>query len=135
MQLTPLHRQKADATLQHALDRAHDDQVLTAILLLEHPDHGGSPPLPSDIVDPSQFPDRVAYRKALIELRQKQMASDNAETLGQLETFQLSPRGGLISHAVVVEGTAANLLHALDLPGVSRAILDQPVSLVRPYRS
>jgi hypothetical protein len=134
MQLTPLHRQKADPSLQHALDHARGDQVLSAILLLEQPDHGISPP-PSEDDDPSQFPDRVAYRKALIERRQKQMASDNAETLGKLATLQLSPRGGKISHAVVVEGTAANLLHALDLPGVSRAILDRPISLVQPHRS
>ena len=136
MILEKVHMDKTDPLLQDALRQAGEDEILRAVMLLGPADGGdneekgwvGQEP------DPSQFPSRKAYRQALIEQRQSQLAGDIGQTVEALQELSLAPRGGKISRVVVVEGQTHQILTALDLPGVQHASLDQPIELTESSR-
>lgn len=134
MKLRKGHVNKIDPLLQDALRQAEGNEILRAVMLLG-PESGDAEKVwVSRELDPSQFPSRKAYRQALIEQRQSQLADDIGQTLEALQDLALAPRGGKVSRVVVVEGQAHQILTALDLPGVQHASLDQPIELIEPRR-
>ena len=126
MKLADRHVAKTDPRLEDTLKHAQEDENIRAIVVLE-------PVRPANRVDkklhPSQFSSRQAWRQALIEQRENQLAGEIGGTLEELEKLSLKPRGGKIGRAVVVEGPARDIAASLDLPGVIHASLDHPIDL------
>lgn len=135
MKLNTTHIQKLDPLLRKALERATGEEFLSTLMLLRPESKESANDAPeSTEPDPSHFESREEYRGALIA-RQREMVSRGIEgTLQALADLSLRPRGGSISHAVVVQGAARQILSALELPGVAHATLDRPVTLVEPQR-
>ena len=126
MKLADRHVAKTDPRLEDTLKHAQEDENIRAIVVLE-------PDAPTNRVDkklhPSQFSSRQAWREALIEQRENQLAGEIGSTLEELEKLSLKPRGGKVGRAVVVEGPARDIAASLDLPGVIHASLDRPIDL------
>jgi len=134
---------KADPELRRALEEAlgesperGPDDVLRILVLLR-PEAGGqgdgeAPPRP---LDPSDYPSRIDYRKALIEQRQQVVQRDVGDVKRKLEELALKVKGGLTSPTVVVEGPARRILEALRLAGVEHASLDRVIALERPTKA
>lgn len=135
MKLTERHIKKVDSLLLDALMRAQGDEVIRAVMLLG-PEHEETEKRGvSQTLDPTQFPSREAYRRALIAKRKSQLTPHLRDTLRALSELSLTPRGGTVSRAVMVEGPAHQILTSLELPGVCHASLDRPVELIGPRRS
>jgi len=130
---------KIDAALRGALAQAGDDEVLRVVLVLQPSQRGGSPAASeaagSDEPDPKQFDSRRSYREALIRRQRTLLDQAHRETRRQLEELGLSPRGGDLTRAVVVDGKPEQIVKSLDLPDVISASLDRPIRLVRPSKS
>lgn len=134
MKLDKRHTEKIDPLLRDALRRAEEKEILRTVMVLGPESKDAEKGLREQELDPSQFPSRVEYRQALIKHRQAKLADDIGDTLQALRDLSLTPRGGTISRAVVVEGSARQILASLDLPGVRHASLDRPIQLVEPRR-
>jgi hypothetical protein len=134
MKLRKGHIDKTDPLLQDVLGQADGSEVFRVVMLLGSESKEEERRSLDQEPDPSQFPSRKAYRQALIDQRQSQLADDIGQTLETLQELSLAPRGGKISRVVVVEGQAQQILTALDLPGVQHASLDQAIELVEPRR-
>lgn len=134
MKLKKGHIEKTDPLLRDALRQAEGDEVLRAVMLLGPESGDDEKGRVGQKLDPSQFPSRADYRRALIEQRQSRLADDIGQTLQALQGLSLAPRGGEISRVVVVEGSARQILVSLDLPGIQHASLDRPIELVEPRR-
>lgn len=115
---------KADPLLEDTLKQAGEDENIRAVVVL-----GSS--VPAGQVDqephPSQFPSRQAWREAMVERRESQLEGEIGDTLEELRNLSLNPRGGTISRAVAVEGSARDIADSLALPGVNHAILDREI--------
>jgi hypothetical protein len=120
---------KVDEHLHRALCDAAEGEQVRAIVTLRA--EGGETPGPEPLV-PSDYPDRVAYRKALIEQRAAVLDRDVGGVKKKLEALGLTVKGGQTSPTVVVEGEAGKLLESLDLEGVGHASLDRKIELERP---
>lgn len=134
MKLDDIHTEKIDPLLRDALNQAQEDKVLLVAMVLDSESNDVENGDKSQKLDPSQFGSREVYRKALIDQRQTKISSDTGNTRRALTELSLKVRGGAISRIVVVEGTARQILAALELPGVRHASLDRPIELERPYR-
>jgi hypothetical protein len=130
MKLTAQHLAKADPLLQEALQCAHGDERLRTLMVLGPERHLTSNREP----EPHQFPTRAAYRQALIEHRERQLADELADIMHALEELSLTVHGGRMSPTVVVEGAARRILQALKFPGVRHASLDRPIPPMPPRR-
>ena len=128
MKLSETYLAKADPLLRDALQNADENEILRCLMLL------GPKEAEAKVqeLDPSQFPSRLAYRKALIAQRQYFLADQIGDALKALQALSLKPRGGEISMTVVVEGTARQLWAALALPSVRHATLDRVIRLSKP---
>lgn len=132
MKLSNKYLEKIDPKLQATLENAVGDEILTCLLLLGPELEDTKRSLASKELDPAQFPSRKAYREKLISQRKDELAQNIGVTLQELQALSLKPRGGNISPTVVVEGTARQILSALELPGVRHASLDQSIELIKP---
>lgn len=135
--LTAQALSKADESLRRTLKSAKKDAVLRAVLVLERDSEGlgnvDADPKPA--VRPTQFSSRVDYRKALIERQASRNSAETGSTIDQLKELSLKVRGGKLTRAVVVEGSAAMIAKALKLRGVRSATLDQKLDAPRPVNS
>ncbi len=134
MKLTRIDMSKVDMRLKKALRNARPDDVFRVVMTLQ-PALAVEPGMPEFELDPAQFETREEYRRELIAERQQQMYAALHDTREELERLLPEVHGGKLSHTVVVEGPARQLISALQLSGVSHAWLDQPLDLVEPRQS
>ncbi len=132
MNLSRVQQQKIDPLLRDALVRARPEDMLRVVMTLQ-PD--AEQPLEADLkreLDPTQFHSREAYRRALIEQQKRRTLHEISRTIHELERLLTTVHGGEMSHTVVAEGSAQQVVSALSLTGVQRASLDRPLELVEP---
>ncbi len=130
MKLEPKYLEKVDPLLEKELTEARGYEPLRVIMVLDDPDSVSQHPTESEPnLHPSQFPNRKAYRQALIDAQEKRVANAVGKTRQALEHLSLRLRGGEISKTVVVDGSASQILAALELEGVRQVTLDQPLAL------
>lgn len=125
---------KADPHLREALESAPRERRLRTVMVLGGEAGGGglgmagrgapAPPEPKD------YPDRTAWRQALIEHRKRGLGGEIGDVKRALADLGLEVKGGATSAAVVVEGAAEAVRAALDLAGVRHASLDREHRLV-----
>lgn len=114
---------KTNIFLEDALTNSKDNKILKVIMSLQ--DDENIKTILGNI-KPDQFPNYREYRQALIDTRKKQLQEGIvAQTIKELQDLSLTTHGGDISNVVIVEGTASQILAALQLPGVKSASLDQ----------
>lgn len=134
MNLSRAEQQKIDPLLRDALVQARPEDTLRVVMTLQ-PDE--EQPLEADLeyeLDPSQFHSRESYRSALIEQQKRRTLHEISQTIHELERILTAVHGGEMSHTVVAEGSAQQVVSALSLTGVQRASLDRPLELVEPQR-
>jgi hypothetical protein len=124
MQLNDRQIAKIDPLLQEALKQATGDELVRAIAVLNTDEVAISAAL-----DPEAFSSRLAYREALIAQRQTQLQTELSATMRSLHDLDLKTDGGSISPVLALEGTARQVLAALDLAGVRHASLEQLIGL------
>ncbi|MGQ9926247.1 MAG: hypothetical protein ACUVS4_05190 [Chloroflexaceae bacterium] len=134
MKLRGIDPSKVDAQLKKALRSARPDDVLRVVMTLQ-PESSFETDIAEFELDPAQFRSREEYRRELIAARQRQMDAALHETREELQRLLPEVHGGQLSHTVVVEGSARQVVSALQLSGVSQAWLDQPLQLVEPRQS
>lgn len=122
---------KIDDHLHETLRQAGESELVRAIVTLRP--EGDAPPEPAPL-DPADFPDRVAYRKAQIDQRAESLDRSVGGVKKKLEALGLKVQGGQTSPTVVVEGEAGKMLDSLDLEGVGSASLDRKIELGRPVK-
>ncbi len=128
MKLEPKQIEKIDPLLEQELREARGDEVLLVIMSLAGKNSGEDEDLHSRL-HPSQFPNRKAYRQALIDLQKQRVADAIGDTLKALEKFPLRITGGDMSQTIIVKGRASDILAALALEGVSYAYLDRAIAI------
>ncbi|MCP2730589.1 NACHT domain-containing protein [Limnofasciculus baicalensis] len=128
MKLEPKQIEKIDPLLEQELREARGDEVLLVIMSLAGKNSGEDDYLDSGL-HPSQFPNRKAYRQALIDLQKQRVADAIGDTLKALEKFPLRITGGDMSQTIIVKGRASDILAALALEGVSYASLDRAIAI------
>lgn len=125
MKLKEEHIAKIDPLMEAALRQSHGDEEMIAIINIDLKN-----PLVKDPFEPKQFSTSEDYRRALIEYRQQEFAEGLRDTLQEIGNISLKIlSGGTISRTLVVEGTAKQILQALELPGVRYAAIDQLIAL------
>jgi hypothetical protein len=128
VELSDQQSRKVNAALRAVLEQSGGADPVAAVLILRAP----AVTLP-DALDPADFPDRTAYREAVIA-RERQLSRELlGPVIDSLAKFGLHPRGGDL-HAVAVNGPVRQLLAALDLPEVSHALADEVLELPHPKR-
>jgi hypothetical protein len=130
MKLSSSQANKVDPALRQALEQAEGHESLRTVMIVGSEKPAKAENLPA----PSGFPDRVAYRKALIETKQKQILAELSTVKSELAGRSLRVKGGTTSRAVVVEGAAGDILSSLDLPDVHHASLDHKISIDKSKR-
>ena len=130
MNLTPFQQTKVHPLLQKILTNADRNDYLQVIMFLEKDE--SNTPYSNDIL-PSEFSSRAEYRKALTEQGKQQLAIDTTveQTVTALQELSLDIhfQGEVIS-ALLVEGTAAQIIESLNLAGVKSVFLDQIVEII-----
>jgi|GEM_PF-1337228 len=134
MKLTGIDTSKVDVQLKKALRSARPDDVFRVVMTLQ-PESSLDIGVPEFALDPAQFESREEYRRELIAARERRVSAALHDTREELERLLPAVHGGKLSHTVVVEGSAEQLVSALQLSGVSHAWLDQPLQLVEPRQS
>ena len=124
MKLKPEHIDKIDPLLEQALKQARGNEKLVVVMSLEL-----KKPLVSSPFHPKEFPSYEEYRKALIDYRKREFAEGLEETFQELRNLSLKTTGGTLSNVLGVQGTAKQILQALELPGVRHATIDQMIGL------
>ncbi len=125
MQLTKQQIAKIDdPLLQEALSQSLPDEEISAILVLE-----AKLPASNNQLVPSQFPTTLAYRQALLEQRQRQMAEALGNTIKSLQNLSLVTHSDTISPLVVVQGSADAIAQSLEVSGVRYAVFDKLIGL------
>lgn len=125
MQLDEKYIAKIDPLMEEALRQARGDEEMIAIMSLDL-----KKPLVKEPFHPKEFPTYEDYRKTLIEYRQKEFAEGLGDTLQELRNLSLKIlTGGTISRTLAVEGTARQILQALELPEVRHATIEQMIGL------
>jgi hypothetical protein len=124
---------KADPHLRRALDEAPPERRLRAVMVLGEDEAAGGPGMRRGAgggagaapPEPADYPDRTAWREAMIEHRRGGLGGELAAVKRALAELGLEVKGGATSAAVVVEGAAEQLRAALAHPGVRLASLDR----------
>jgi hypothetical protein len=131
MDLSKTDITKIDKQLQDRLRQSRGDEVLrVAIILVPDPRFEKNLNLPH--LDPSQFPSRTDYRKALIEQQQIYLEANLANIIQELRKLSLNINGGMTSRVIIAEGTAQQILNSLELPEVYHASLDREIKIIPP---
>jgi len=134
MKLDKRHIDKIDVLLEDALLNARGDELLKVVIVLDS-QRANRETLSQQLSQqpkPSEFPNRNAWREALIAQRQTQLAKAIGDQIQGLKDLSLTTRGGITTNILVVEGAARQILRALELPGVSHASLNQPLVRLLP---
>lgn len=132
MNLSRVQQQKIDPLLRDALAHARPEDTLRVVMTLQ-PDEEQA--LEADLeyeLDPMQYHSRESYRRALIDQQKRRTLHEISHTIHELERLLTAVHGGEMSHTVVAEGSAQQVVSALSLAGVQRASLDRPLDLVEP---
>ena len=120
---------EVDPELRAALAEAPSGERLRAVLVLRQAAGGASAGTPSGTPatppHPADYPNRTTWRSAMIDHRRGETADALGPARRALADLGLTVRGGHTSAAVVVEGPAAALRTALDLPTIAHAGLDR----------
>ena len=120
---------KIDPQLQEKLAYAPENEILRVIVRLSGENKSN---INSKSINLADSPNRTEYRKALIAQRQQQLSGDIGETKRAIENLALKTYGGINTKTLVVEGTANQILHSLELSGIESATLDQGFSPIVP---
>ena len=120
---------KIDPLLQEVLPNAVEDEQLQVIITLQEDNLVASS---TNQILPAEFPSRVEYRKALIEHRKQQLATDTIkQTVTALQNLSLDIRWqGETSKALVAKGLKSQIVEAVNLPVVKAAIADRIVEII-----
>ncbi len=118
---------KIDPLLQDKLANAPEDEVLWVIIGLETNEQDDEVNLSP--ISPADFENRIEYRKALIALRQQELARDIGETKKAIENLVLEVHGGINIPSVVVKGTVNQIFRCLQLSGIKSASLDRNITI------
>jgi hypothetical protein len=130
MRLEARWLEKAEPRLREVLLSAAEPEALRVLLTL------AAPPEPEGIPpSPAEFPNRVEYRQALIERRERHLQRALGDTLRSLAVLGIRVVGGEVMRTVIADGTAEQVAEALGLSGVEKASLDQRVDLIQPGRT
>jgi hypothetical protein len=124
MPLNPNHIAKLDPVLQAVLFEAQKDEVFRVSVLLD-----ASEVKANSEIFPSQFSSRQTYRQALIEQRRIQMREALSTTLEHLKKLSFKVQVDTISPVVMLEGTAEQILKAIELSDVRYASLDRLIGI------
>lgn len=125
--------EKVDEHLHEKLRCAEESELVRAIVRLKPEGvSAAAEPVP---LDPKDYPDRVAYRQAMIDQRAEHLERDVGGVKRKLEALGLKVQGGQTSPTVVVEGEAGKVLDSLDLEGVEGASLDREIEMERPVKA
>ena len=134
--------EKADRHLRRALDDAAPEEELQAIVTVKGAATPGGPPggtsgegagaapvepEPAAPPHPGDFPDRVAYRQAMIEHHGRNPRARVGAAKEALEKLGLTTRGEGHAGLLIVQGPARRLADALELEAVERVALDRQV--------
>ena len=125
---------KADNELRTFLRTAESDDPVRVVLILGEGDDTSGKNSAVE-VRPSDFNSKADYRNALIDRRKASLRDSVGDTVNSLRQLSLKLTGGEIVRAIVAEGSAGQIAGALKLPGVSSAMLDRTIDLVRPRPS
>ncbi|MBD2489653.1 NACHT domain-containing NTPase [Aulosira sp. FACHB-615] len=128
MRLEPQHLEKIDDLLKQELEEARGDEELLVIMQLEGKDSQSENNFVPNL-KPADFPNRQAYRQALIDLQKQQVKNAVGETIKELESLGLTITGGEMSETVIVRGEARQILSSLELAAVRRASLDRAIAI------
>ncbi|MBD2458649.1 NACHT domain-containing protein [Nostoc sp. FACHB-87] len=128
MRLEPQHLEKIDDLLKQELEEARGDEELLVIIRLEGKYSQSENNFVSNL-KPSDFPNRQAYRQALIDLQKQQVKNAVGETIKKLESLGLTITGGEMSETVIARGEARQILSSLELAAVRRASLDRAIAI------
>jgi hypothetical protein len=121
---------KANSDLRKFLE-ATDATAPVRVVLILHTEEGEAAGERSQ-ARPSDFFSIAEYRRALIDHRTAVVKEFTGETIEALRRLSLHLVVGEVGRAVVAEGSAAQIADALQLPGVSSAMLDRPIGLEPP---
>jgi|GEM_PF-4472794 len=128
--------EKADRHLLQALDDAEPGEELRVIVTVKgaaasgEADPGDAPAEPAagpEPPHPNDFPDRVAYRQAMIEHHGRHPRAHFEAARQALEGLGLAPRGEGHTGLLIVQGPARSIARALRLEVVERIALDRHV--------
>jgi hypothetical protein len=127
MRLEPLLLSKVDTKLRDVLFGASGFESLRVLFKLRV-----ERTITTITPAPHSFASREAYRKALVDQRELQIAASTADTRNQLQALGIRILGGTLSPALIADGTAQQIGQALVLPEIESASLDRSVDLVHP---
>jgi len=125
MILTDKHLTKINIPLRDALIQAAEDDQLTVIAVLST---NGMAPVTE--LNPAAFSSRVDYREALIAQRRSQLQLAIGLTIQSVQDLGLKTSGGSIAPVLVMEGSAKQILAAIELSGVQHVSLDATLALM-----
>jgi len=128
MKISDLVHDKIDGSLRETLDGVAEDQPIRVIVI--------TPPQertrPEGELSPSQFPNQLDYRQALIDAQRRRVEEEVGPLAQAISQMGLKVSGGRLQPNLVVEGVARLVLKALELDQVQRAVLDKKISLIDP---
>ncbi|MBX9877974.1 MAG: hypothetical protein K2Y22_05900 [Candidatus Obscuribacterales bacterium] len=115
---------KCNDKLQTALITLSANEELTIIATLRVT--GPEPTMP----DPKDYPTRVEYRKACIELRKEFIKRETEATITALGKLSLNVSQPEVSRVIVISGAKKHILKALRLDGIEHASLNEQLTLL-----
>jgi hypothetical protein len=124
---------KISPGLRDALAHANAEDECRVLFLLSPLHERATEAKTAQLPKSAEFPDYVSYKRALIDLRRYAVEARQGDTIRALRQLQLNPQGGELGSVVVVEGRVEQLLKGLELPSVTQADIDQPISLSLPH--
>jgi hypothetical protein len=120
-----LAKPQVSVQLQHALRSAKPHERLRVVIVVRPPERG-----PSGVgVDPRRYRSQEDYRRALVEMRGREMSEETATAREELERLGLRVHGGESSRALVIEGEAQAIETALESTDIAHASIDEPLQL------
>jgi hypothetical protein len=125
---------KISPSLKRALVHANAEDECRVLFLLSPLHEGKTEEKAMQPLKSGEFPDYVSYKRALIERRRYEAEVRQGDTIRALKQLKLNPKGGELGSVVVVEGSVEQLLKGLELPSVTKADIDQHISLSLPLQ-
>ena len=133
MKLRSTHIGKfGDLATRRTFENSEDDTVLRVIMTLEVKDDDPALEAPN----PRQSHEtRVEARQRLIDARARSRQAAIGPVIDALIEQHLDVKGSIaprLIRSIVVDGAARDILKGIELPGVARVQIDQPLPLIRP---
>lgn len=115
---------KCNEKLQTALLALSANDELTIVATLRV---GGDKP---NMPDPKDYPSRVEYRKACIEVRKEYIKRETEATMSKLKQLPLNISQPEVGRVTVISGTRKHVLKALRLDGIEHASLNEEINML-----